>query len=205
MSRLITFGCSFTVGTGLPDVYPDQYKHSLIGWPNLLGEKLGLEVVNKGQAGAGNLEILYYILNTDIRPDDTCVVMWSAFLRHDQFVIHPEFNNGKRIPYNIFAKNTPIEDTAWIDANRNKNWLTIHHGSHYLNNLGVRFRSLLGINQGPITGEKPSQLHIPNLIEDIKPKHWIVDEALDAEPDHAGHPGLESQRLISQMIYDRIV
>lgn len=206
MSRLVVFGCSFTVGVGLPDVYPRHDVPSNMGWPALLGEKLGLEVVNKGIGGAGNLEILHNILNTQFEPDDLCIVLWSSFLRHDQFTIDSEFEKGERIGHGIFVSDNDVTDINWAKQNKTKNWLTIHHASCYLKSLGVNFYSLLGIVNGEdITGNCPVNLDIPNFIDEIRPGLWIIDEALDAAPGQPGHPGLESQRLLSQMIYDRIV
>ena len=78
MAKLITFGCSFTVGVGLPDVYPRNDTPSSMGWPALLGEKLGLEVENRGIPRGGNLEIFNNMLKADIQPNDVCVVLWSS-------------------------------------------------------------------------------------------------------------------------------
>lgn len=208
MARLITFGCSFTAGIGLPDIYPRHDTTSSLGWPALLGKKLNLELVNKGKGGTGNLEILCNILNTDFEDTDTVVILWSSFLRHDRFVIDSDLKSGSRMSEEEFLLNVfKIESPDWVNSNRNKNWLTIHHASCYLKTLGINFYSLLGIvnRDNSITGDRPDHLDIPNFIEDIRPGHWIVDEALDGKPNEPGHPGLESQRLLSQMIYDRIV
>lgn len=205
MSKLITFGCSFTVGVGLPDVYPRNDTPSAMAWPALLGEKLGLEVENRGIPRGGNLEILHKILKTDIQPDDVCVILWSSFLRHDQFVMELDFGDGRRIEVEDFVKYTDVTSPAWINHNRNKNWLTIHHASCYLQSLGVKFCSLLGIvDTGLVTGYRPDNIHIPNFIDDIRPRRWRIDEGLDGLPGMQGHPGVASQKLLSQLLYDRM-
>lgn len=205
MAKLIAFGCSFTVGVGLPDVYPRNDTPSSMGWPALLGEKLGLEVENRGIPRGGNLEIFNNMLKADIQPDDVCVVLWSSFLRHDQFLMESEFGEGRRIEAEDFVVHTDVTDPKWINNNRNKNWLTIHHASCYLQCLGVKFCTLLGIvDVGQVTGFRPESLHIPNFIEDIRPGRWRIDEGLDGLPGIKGHPGVASQKLLSQLLYDRM-
>ena len=62
--RLVAFGCSQTWGSALPDVWgikENQTIHergvSKYAWPKLLANKLDVECVNLGIAGASNKEI----------------------------------------------------------------------------------------------------------------------------------------------------
>lgn len=80
MSRLVAFGCSNTAGQALPD-YNDDYGHSKHAWPQLLGDKLGLSVVNLGKGGQSNKFICSQVLDTELHKDDLVVFMWTFFSR----------------------------------------------------------------------------------------------------------------------------
>lgn len=209
MSRLIAFGCSFTVGLGLPDIYPPNTFYwkdlppSKYAWPNLLGERLGREVINCGVAGAGNKEILSKILTFDFLPDDIVVVLWSAFDRHDMTFYNKELHNPMRLDIKHFLAVNDTASDKWKNHTRIKNWLTIHHASLYLQTKVKQSYTLLGILHSYDEFTK-LDLEYPNLIEDINPHAWVVDEALDNEGPLTPHPGLESHRLLSNLLYDRI-
>ena len=87
MSRLIAFGDSFTYGHGLADCHvpvknwagPNPSKFA---WPQVLGDMLGLEVVNKAICGSSNVQILKEILNfEDFVSYDTVIVGWTFNMR----------------------------------------------------------------------------------------------------------------------------
>ena len=80
MSRLVAFGCSNTLGEGLPDVLRDD-RPSKHAWPQLLGDKLGLSVVNLGKGGQSNKFICTQVLDTELHKDDLVVFMWTYFSR----------------------------------------------------------------------------------------------------------------------------
>lgn len=204
MARLFAFGCSFTVGQGLPDIYP-AIKPSGYAWPNVLGSMLGYEVVNKGIAGAGNAEIAASILRTDFKEDDLCVILWSHFTRYDYYVYHDDLTGnskwGRNEFKNMLAKE-PIDQDWWKGHNKVKNWLTINHVSLHLEKKNIRFMQMLGIVDS-FTYPK-IDLYFPNLIEDCMPHDFIIDRAMDAKEAPPGHPGMGSQRLIAQLFYDRI-
>lgn len=204
MPRVVAFGCSFTVGQGLPDVYPGV-KPSNHAWPAVLGDMLGYQVVNNGIPGAGNAEIAANIFRTNFREDDLCVILWSHFTRYDYFTYRDNLTGSKQWGRNEFScmlGNEPIDEVWWKDHNRVKNWLTIHHVSLYLKSKNIRFSHMLGITD-EYSYPKPS-LNILNLIEDSDPFEFIIDRALDAKDHPPGHPGMGSQRLIAQLFYDRI-
>jgi len=204
MPRLVAFGCSFTVGQGLPDVYPNVGP-SKLAWPAVLGEKIGYEVVNNGVPGAGNAEIAANVLRYDFREDDLCVILWSHFTRFDYYTYRDDLTGGRewgRNEYQNMLAREPIEEAWWREHNRVKNWLTIHHANLYLQSKNIKFLQMLGIVDND-TYPKPN-LDITNFIEDHKPYEFIIDRALDAIEHPPGHPGTGSQRLIAEIFYDRI-
>jgi len=77
MSRLITFGCSFTYGSALSDTYEYRPGPSVFAWPNIAAKKLNLECVNKGIPGASNKEILHCIQNFNFEPLDFVCILWT--------------------------------------------------------------------------------------------------------------------------------
>lgn len=76
MSRLFTFGCSFT-----------NYKYWT--WANILGTQYD-EFQNWGQAGAGNSFIFHSVMEADQRyrfgPGDTVIVCWTDIMREDRYI-----------------------------------------------------------------------------------------------------------------------
>ena len=54
MARLITFGCSYTYGQSLPDCVNMpitdliSFTPSQLGWPKLVADKLGVELISQG-------------------------------------------------------------------------------------------------------------------------------------------------------------
>jgi len=88
MFRLVTFGCSYTFGQGLTDIYPHVTKPSKYAWGQLIADQLKLEHINNGKPGASNKEILNLILNFDYKEDDVVIVCWSHWdrwcvIKHD--------------------------------------------------------------------------------------------------------------------------
>lgn len=79
MSRLFTFGCSFT-------------HWSWPTWADILGREFNY-YENWGQRGAGNVYIFHSLIECHqkqrLNKDDTVIIMWSSYIRKD------EYKNGK--------------------------------------------------------------------------------------------------------------
>ena len=69
MSRLIAFGCSYTYGFELPDCPTIFDPPSKMGFPNIVGKSLNLEVINKSDTGASQKQIAATILETEFKND----------------------------------------------------------------------------------------------------------------------------------------
>jgi hypothetical protein len=217
--RLIAFGDSYTQGIGLPDAYPlspsiYDFSGSEYAWPTLLATKLNYKILNLANGGSGNLEILWKILSTDFHDDDLVIVMWSHFTRINQFKfvntdnVYRELElyadhkrkktladiSGYRVP-KLFGYKVTDNDLDYDMAT--KNHLLMSHGSLYLKNKGLRSYHLLATTEHifPIH----PKIKIENFLN-IIPNDWHRDKALDDQ-----HPGIESQKLLASLIYDKIV
>lgn len=86
MDRLVTFGCSYTYGHGLPDCITDHGEAGKIpskfAWPHLLAKKLDKELYNAGIPGASNKLIMDTVINFPFKPTDTVVILWTYLSRH---------------------------------------------------------------------------------------------------------------------------
>jgi hypothetical protein len=103
MTTLHTFGCSITQGHALPDVVrapltdleiaalgrPEHWSDSHIlapsahAWPQLLGNRLGIPVVNHARRGACFQQIARQcaVAGDTIKPGDLVIVMWTYLSR----------------------------------------------------------------------------------------------------------------------------
>ena len=98
MGILWTFGDSFTFGHGCrPDAPTNEYYYNYKSesddvWPNLLGQKLNVEVKNLGKCGVSNDFIIDSIIdNFDmIKPNDVVIIGKSFYQRFDV----PKLNNN---------------------------------------------------------------------------------------------------------------
>lgn len=78
MSRLVVFGCSHVYGLGLPDCTTIHTGPSLMGFGNILGNKLGIPVVNYANTGASQKEIAVAILESELQSTDIVIINWSS-------------------------------------------------------------------------------------------------------------------------------
>lgn len=212
MPRLVSFGCSYTFGSAMPDAWPVKLSSripSSYAWPKLLANKLNYDVLNLGFGGAGNLEILWNIMSTDFIQDDLVIILWTHFTRLEHFkfiepsisetIDDPKYSehfkfatkSGYRVPMNLRILKA---DIGYDLATRN--YLVMDHGSLFLKNKGLKAFHILAT--GEYIYPKHSNIAIENFL-DIKPDQWHVDKALDNI-----HPGVESQKLLASLIYDKI-
>jgi hypothetical protein len=96
MTRLITFGCSYTQGIGLDGLnsrahhYYDSPLESVLkiqsaskdAWPHLLANHLGLECINLGRGGSSPKYIFQMIREFEFQKTDIVVVQWPDPSRH---------------------------------------------------------------------------------------------------------------------------
>ena len=97
ISRLVTFGDSYTQGIGLTaDMNGHFITHcSPIAWPKLTADKLHIGCTNMGQSGVGCKTIAHKILKFEFTPKDYVVIMWPN--KHRYSIIldpdHKDYND----------------------------------------------------------------------------------------------------------------
>jgi len=201
MSRLLTFGCSFVHGWGLPDIYPHEKNSSFpepskLSWPTLLAKKLKKECVNFGSPGLGNMAILMKVLSANYEPDDLVIVSFSYFNRYSAHVFVDEDGNSKTVNPKQLEHKRLVLDEIFIPKNVNNywyNWLAIQHCQLFLASKKISNTSYYGgvLPKFPI---RPNMLHIPNFLDTLRMevKDWAKDKA---------HPGVESHELHADKLY----
>jgi hypothetical protein len=202
MNRLITFGDSFTYGHGLVDCHipPDLAgpNCSKISWPQLLGDKLGIEVINRAKPGHSNIEILRDVLrSTDILSTDIIIIGWTYTVRDYIF------------KKNFLGKDISFKVSPWIgEKNFIKKWFSVH------NDYDLSVRAGLYIHHAEcfLKTKKVKQYHfcayreffntMPNFT--AFPEHFIsqnilprIDKALDKS-----HPGPKSHEDAANSLYE---
>lgn len=91
MTRLVAFGCSYTRGTALDDVWDFKNNCSIFphpskyAWPQLIADKLNLECINLGKGGYSNKAIWHSVLNFEFKYDDLIFIHWSYLDRYHFF------------------------------------------------------------------------------------------------------------------------
>ena len=204
MPRLLTFGCSFTYGHGLPDCHipPDMpgNQPSKYAWPQLLADKLKYECINLSAPGSGNFQILMEVLKANYQKDDLVIIAFSYFTRYDFYKMTDKIDKGININFEGSEHKQHIlaelgikyleEKTFW------SNWLAIQHCELFLNSKNIKNYSFMGMPIGA-REQQPKLISLNNFISNIP--FILKDKALDGE-----HPGIKSHKLQAELIYDRI-
>lgn len=200
VQRLITFGCSYTYGTGLDDCKNwffnqlNNLKPSKLGWASLLADKLHLELVNLSFPGSSNTEIMYNVLKQNYNKDDTVIIMWTHYVR-DML-----FNSVHKYPFfrdrlGPWAKTH--KERLWVEYLSEKDyamksWFHMHHADLHLQKQGVKY---IHYPATPRELEK-YKLDFINLQNYYNDGITYVDKASDDM-----HPGIESNKLIADKMY----
>ena len=111
MRRLVTFGDSYTQGTGLTEdmMGPFLKKASPIAWPQLTADHLSFECVNKGLGGISPKALAYMVDEFDFQPDDIVVIMWPDRSRWCRV---PDTTDVKQHLLHISSRDTEVLESA---------------------------------------------------------------------------------------------
>ena len=196
MPRLVTFGCSFTYGAGLEDPVTQS-------WPAVLGRLTNRTIVNNGNIGSSNLEILSCILDFNFQKDDLVVIGWT-YCNRDV----------------VFKKNGTYEKiTPWMEGDVFKTWLSlhneydievrsgmyIHHAELYLDNLKIKNCSFWAV---PKAGKRLDRIlstvfnneaRLPIFVK-RNTLHTKIMYSVDLASNNS-HPGPISHSVAAEKLY----
>jgi hypothetical protein len=190
MSRLFTFGCSFT-----------NYRWST--WADCLAPEFD-EFQNWGQSGGGNHYIFNSVMEADQRhhfdSNDTVVVCWSTFLRDDRYAQGRWHTIG-----GMFT--TPIYQTEYLKTHVDERGCVIRDFAYIKAvkvlleskpDLNWRFISLANLKAGPRCESEPGEPKdvmdvyadvldsiLPSYQEVLFPSGWKLSE--DPHPSPSEH------------------
>jgi len=214
MSRLIAFGDSFTYGHGLSDCHIPIKKVAFLtteknwagpvpskfAWPQVLGDMMGLEVVNKSAPGNSNIQILRDILSFEnFLPSDLVIIGWTYPVRDCVF------------KKNFLGKDISFRISPWYDDKSFlKKWLVVH--SDY--DLAIRAGLYVHHAESFLKTKGIKQYHFCSHQEllDVMPEFTLVPEnfidekilpRLDKALDNS-HPGPGSHRQAAEKLYEII-
>jgi hypothetical protein len=200
MNRLIAFGDSITYGQGMEDCNGPNFTPgpapSKFAWPQVLADKLNIQVVNSSLSGISNLHMLWRILNFEFQLSDICVVQWAHFGRTPLTRLTYECNDKEWLA-NDYNKATmlQIEETEPTHLGI-KNYLIMHHAHVHLSSKRIKHVFMSSTKDLSIY-KLPDSLKIPELYPTIKlPK---VDLALDKQ-----HVGPKSHEILALLLYNKI-
>lgn len=157
--RIFAYGCSFTYGEGLKDCWvPEGEKigkitgpskgpyPSAFAWPQLLSNRMELDVVNKSIPGCSNKYIWHEIMNANLNSNDIVVILWTHFNRN--CVFENKIKNKRALVSDINNKHQPRDNQRFsayyykimhedYDA-AIENYLKINFTKHHLDSLGIK-------------------------------------------------------------------
>lgn len=201
MSRLVAFGCSNTYGIALPDCLHgiDISKPSQYAWPALLARNLDLNLVNLSSQGIGNNEIMMKLLHTNFNSDDTVIILWSYFVRHEFFRYDYNSNGGEKVNPNSSVYRTLIADMdphtkEWKIDNAIKNYLTIAFTHAYLKQKNIKYHSVFSVPDFELF-DIPEWVDTSNVIQ-IPMKEIRIDIGADGI-----HMGVKSHELLASKLF----
>lgn len=217
--RLVTFGCSLTYGQNMPDnahINCDPYTlPSNMSWPAQLGKLMGVEVVNYGRPAAGNKEIWYNAIRSNLTDTDIVVVLWThwdrwctirknedlLYLRAHPSVVEEKsrshYNNDKRMYAEAYYTHIHDAYDSKIDF-----LLRCNHLHTYWNSIGIKnFHYTVRKPASDLEKELKQWNQTP--ISDTTLMYYRTKYPEDLALDGT-HPGSKVYGLFAKKVYDEI-
>jgi hypothetical protein len=205
MSRLITFGDSFTYGHGLVDCHIPENNYpgttpSKFAWPQLLGDMLGIEVINRSKCGASNMQILKEILTFEnFLTTDVVIVGWTFNIR-DCIFNKSIFGVESELRVSAWHKDNKLVEKYFSVHNNHdlavRTGIYIHHAESYLKTLAIKQFHFSAFQHQWYN-------KMPVFIKD--PDHYISDSIINHKLDIAldnSHPGPLAHKEAAKKLYE---
>ena len=180
MSRLVTFGCSNTYGTALPNPGTQA-------WPSVLARMLGYECVNLAEPASSPRFAAFQIQRFDFESTDIAIISWPeptryCFVNTDDTVKHiGVWHHNKEKKWSSFYKELFSNRHAFFDFMLSHDYANMYFASK--NILYLDYYS--------------AYTYIDNAPEKYRM------ELLDYGSDNV-HPGVESHKYFAEKIYKDI-
>jgi len=162
-----------------------------------------MNVINRGNPGSSNVEILTELLSFEYKRNDIVVVGWTYIQRDTVFNRNNIFGNGNNKRLSAWTDNEI--DKRWLEIYNEhdlaiKSGLHIHHANLYLESKYIRQYHFLAHMQSDYNIFEKG----PQFIQ--KPKHFIdniIFNRIDRASDNQ-HPGIKSHELLANKLYEHI-
>lgn len=203
MSKLYTFGCSWSNGTELPTLIKETHRFS-----RLLSDKLGLVDINLSETGGSNIRsinlLLEMIMNNTINDEDVVLFQVTGLERHHipletHLVQYPFIESGvskwSELDYDTqnFLKQYVIKlDSKYFEINSE---LALYSLAQTLCNQ--KFKSII---IPAFWVNLRTKFNAPNFYS--KSMETIILEKIDNGFYEGGHPTEVGHQIIADFIYN---
>ena len=214
VTRLVTYGCSYTYGHGLPDCihkknmqWPGEHP-SFFAWPRLLSKHLNIKkVANRARCGSSIKELGHKVLQSPIEAStDFVIIMWTNPFRVG--ILNDDDSTTNLGHWGIGDSNTKnYYKHYYNDLDMLYNYASsVIMCNEFLKSEGVRF---LTIEHTPsfMYFNRYSKEHwyrLCNFQNDEKyfalPPLSYVDYAVDGK-----HPGIKQHEWYAQVLKNQII
>jgi len=151
MSRLFTFGCSYTA-YGWPT------------WADICGRTFDT-YINYGKSGAGNHYIVSSLIECDrvynLTPNDTVLIMFSGSTRFDTLTHGSWGTRGNIFTTNNFFDEKFLQEYWSVDYGYQTTWMHINHAHLFLEYKNIQHKIMTAFNMLP--GFEAEYDYIPEI------------------------------------------
>jgi hypothetical protein len=194
--RLITFGCSYPYGHGLPDCYNAETHSygklpSKLSYPFLYSKELGIECINMSRPGSSIKEMCYNISRFSFQQDDIVLLAWTHTQRSC-----------------IIKKDIPHILGHWCPDKESK-----YYYKFFYTNLDEEVNTKIYIEWANLKLAKNKVINLPPIVHHREDYNFDIDVnflgknidqfSIDIAVDNV-HPGVKSHELYTKYLLEQL-